>query len=84
MKHHCILSCAKLLQSCLTLGNSMDYSPRLLCPWRFSRQEYWNELSYPPPGDLPYPGIKPASLMSPALAGGFFSASATWKAPSFI
>ena len=30
----------------------------------FSRQEYWNGLSYPPPGDLPNPGIKPRS---PAL-----------------
>ena len=34
---------------------------------RFSRQEYWTELLCPPPGDLPNPGIKPASSMSPAL-----------------
>ena len=47
----------------------------------FSRQEYWSGLSYPPPGDLPNPGIKPASLMSPALAGGFFTTRATWEAP---
>ena len=33
----------------------------------FSRQEYWNELSFSPPGDLPYPGIKPMSPVSPAL-----------------
>ena len=46
----------------------------------FSRQEYWSELPFPPPGDLPNPGIKPASLMSPALAGGFFTTSATWEA----
>ena len=39
----------------------------------FSRQEYWSELSCPPPGDLPDPGIKPASLVSPPLAGGFFT-----------
>ena len=32
---------------------------RLLCPWGFSRQEYWNGLLCPPPGDLPRPGIKP-------------------------
>ena len=37
----------------------------------FSRQEYWNGLPCPPPGDLPHPGIKLASLMSPALVGGF-------------
>ena len=44
-----------------------------------SRQEYWTELSSPPPGDLPDPEIKPASLMSPALVGGFFTTSATWE-----
>ena len=36
----------------------------------FSRQEYWSELPCPLPGDLPDPGIKPRSLISPALAGG--------------
>ena len=39
----------------------------------FSRQECWSELPFPPLGDLPNPGIKPASLASPALAGGFFT-----------
>ena len=33
----------------------------------FSRQEYWSGLPCPPPGDLPHPGIKPTSLVSPAL-----------------
>ena len=46
----------------------------------FSKQEYWSGLSCPPPGDLPNPGIEPASLMSPALAGGFLTTSATWEA----
>ena len=45
----------------------------------FSRQEYWSRLLCPPPGDLPDPGIEPASLMPPALAGGYFTASTTWK-----
>ena len=36
----------------------------------FSRQEYWSELPFPSPGDLPDPGIKP---VSPALTGGFFT-----------
>ena len=36
----------------------------------FSRKEYWNGLAFLSPGDLPDPGIKPAS---PALAGEFFS-----------
>ena len=35
---------------------------RLLCPWRFSRQEYWSGLPCPPPGDLPDLGIKPGYL----------------------
>ena len=39
----------------------------------FSRREYWSGLPFPPPGDLANPGIEPASLTSPALAGGFFS-----------
>ena len=36
-------------------------------------QEYWSGLPFPPPGDLPDPGIKPASLVSPALAGRPFT-----------
>ena len=39
----------------------------------FSRQEYWSRLSFPTPGDLPYPGTEPESLASPALAGEFFT-----------
>ena len=43
-------------------------------PW----QEYWNELPFPPPGDIPDPGIEPAS---PALASGFFTTElAAWEA----
>ena len=41
----------------------------------FSRQEYWSGLPFPPPGNLPDPGIKPRSLRSPALAGRFFTTS---------
>ena len=48
--------------------------------WGFSRQEYWSRLPCPPPGDLPNPGTEPVSLMSSALAGGFFTTSATWEA----
>ena len=46
----------------------------------FPRQEYWSGLPFPTPGDLPDPGIKPTSLETPALAGGFFTTSATWEA----
>ena len=34
---------------------------KLLCPWGFSRQEYWSGLPFPFPGDLPKPGIEPGS-----------------------
>ena len=45
----------------------------------FSRHEYWSGLPFPSPGDLPNTGIEPGSLMSPALAGEFFTTSATWE-----
>ena len=47
----------------------------------FSRVGYWSGLLCPSPGDLPDPGIKPESLMPPALAGRFFITSATWESP---
>ena len=46
----------------------------------FSRHKYWNGLPCPPPEDLSDPGIKPVSLSSPVLAGGFFTTNATWEA----
>ena len=55
-----------VIQWCLTLCDPMDYiagqAPQN--PWRFSRQEYWNGLPCPPPGDLPNPRIK---LRSPTV-----------------
>ena len=51
----------------------------------FSRQEYyWSGLPCPPPGGLPHPGIEPASLLSLALAGRFFTTKATWEAQSRV
>ena len=47
---------------------------------RFPRPEYWSELPFLLPGDLPNLGIEPLSLTSPALAGGFFTTCATWEA----
>ena len=43
----------------------------------FPRQEYWSRLPFPSLGDLSNPGTKPVSLTSPALAGRFFTTSAT-------
>ena len=50
----------------------------------FSRQEYWNGFPCPPLGDLPNPGTEPVSLMSPALAGGFFTTSVTQEAHDIL
>ena len=50
----------------------------------FSRQEYWSGVPYPPSGDLPNPGIELMSLASSALAGRFFTISATWEALQFF
>ena len=51
---------------------------------RFSRQENWNGLPFPPPGDLPYPGNEPMSLASPALAGGLLTTEPLGKPMDFV
>ena len=55
--------CAQLY---LTLGDPKDYSPQG-SSMRFSKQEYWNGLPFPPPEDLPDPGIEPTSPVPPPL-----------------
>ena len=84
-KHHvCVCElcvCASRNRPAVTLCDPTDYSLPGSLFMRFSMQEHWRGLLCPPPGDLPYPGVHPASLTSPALAGGFFTTSATWEAP---
>ena len=66
---------AKLLKSCPTLCNPMDYSlPDFSVHWILQT----SGLPYPPPGDLPDPGMKRTFLRSLALADGFFT---TWEVP---
>ena len=60
-------------QSCPILCDPVDCSPPGPSVLGFLRQESWNGLPFPPPGDLPDPGIEPVSPASPALAGGFFT-----------
>ena len=73
----CMLSCF----SCVWLFvTPWTIACRALLPVGFSRQEYWRGLPFPPPGDLPDPGIEPESLKSPALAGWFLTTSATSEA----
>ena len=47
-------------------------------PMGFPSHEYWSELPFPPPRGLFHPMIKPVSLASPALTGGFFTTSARY------
>ena len=68
------------MSSSSTPGTAAHQSPLSM---GFSRQEPWSGLPGPPPGDLPDPQTKPAALTSPALAGGFFTTSATWEAQMY-
>ena len=68
----CILICVHA-QSCLTLCNPVTVAHQAPLSMGISRQEYWSGLPFPPPEDLPDPGIKPVSPASPALAGRFFT-----------
>ena len=69
---------------CSIVSNTLPVAHQPPLSMGFSRQEYWSGLPFPSPGDLPHPGTEPASLVSPALAGRFFTTSATWEALIFI
>ena len=71
-------------KSCLTLVNPWTVACQAPLSMGFSRQEYCNGLPCSPPGDHPDPGIEHISLMSPALADGFFTTSTTWEASIYI
>ena len=63
----CTVSCSVVSDSSETLWTVAQQAPLSM---GFSRQECWSEPPFPSPGDLPEPGIE---LVSPALAGGFFT-----------
>ena len=77
----CVLTCFSHVQLFMTPWTVACQAPLSM---GFSKQEYWSGLPCPPPGDLPNPGTEPESLMSPALAGGFFTTNATWEAPNML
>ena len=64
---HIVFSCIRLF------GTTWIAARQALLSMRFSRQEYWSGLPFPPQGELPYPGIKLTSPVSPALADAFFT-----------
>ena len=72
------MCCAQSLSG-VRLCDSMDCSQPGSLSIEFPRQEYWSRLPFPTPGDLPHAGIKLASLVSPALAGRFFTAEPPGK-----
>ena len=77
MVHVCLLSRFTCVQLFVTQWTEALQTPLSL---GFFRQEHWSGLPCPSPGDLPDPEIELMSLMFPALAGGFFTTSATWEA----
>ena len=75
----CVL-CARLLQLCPTLCDQMELQPaRLLCPWDSPGKNPGVCCHALPQGIFPTQRLNPC-LMSPGLAGGFFTASAKWEA----
>ena len=73
MLHAGVLSCFSHVQLFATPWTIVHQAPLSM---GFSRKEYWSGLPCPLPGDLPNSGIEPVSLMSPTLAGVFFTTSA--------
>ena len=74
------VSLCSVTQSCQTLCDPVDCGPPGSSAHGSLRQEYESRFPFSTTGDLPNPGIKPESLVSPALAGRFFTTSATWEA----
>ena len=75
---------AKLLQLYPTLCNPMDCSPSASSVHGILQARILEWVAISSSGDLPDPGIEPASLTSPTLAGGFFTTSTTWEAYIYI
>ena len=68
----CVCVCVQLLNPVQLFVTPWTVALQAPLSMGFPRQEYWNGLPCPPPGDLPDPGIEPTSVASPELAGGFF------------
>ena len=69
----CVCACTQSHSHVQLFATPWTLALQALLFMRFFRQVYWSGLPFPPPGDLPNSGIKPSSLASTALAGGFFS-----------
>ena len=76
-----LLCCAEL---CSSVFDPMNCSPPGSLSMGFPKLKYWRVLPFPPPSDLPDPGVKPVSPMLPELAGRFFTIEQTGKANSVV
>ena len=74
----CVCVCVCVLSRSV-VSDSLQWIAACQTPlsMEFSRQKYWSGLPFPPPGNLPNPGMEPVSPVPPALADGFFTTSAT-------
>ena len=72
--------CAQMLSHIRLFATPWTVAHQAPLSMGFSRQKYWSGVPFPLPGDLPNPGIEPASFTSPALAGRFFTTSVAWEA----
>ena len=71
-----VFSCVRFFVAQWTVGHQAPLS------MEFSRQEYWSELQFPSPGNLPDPGIEPTTPVSPPLADGFLTTAPPGKSHS--
>ena len=72
----CVCACGHARKSSVLSDSSQPHGlqpTKLLYSWNFSRHKYWSGLSFLTPGDLPNPRIEPTSLLTPVLAGAFFT-----------
>ena len=76
----CVCECACTLSHVQLFATPWTVACQVSWSMELSRQEFWNRLPFPSPRDLPDPEIELASLMSPSLAGRFFTSSSTWEA----
>ena len=76
--------CCSVTKSCLTFVTLQTVTCWASLSMGFPRQEYWSELPFSTPGDLPDSGMECASLAPSALAGRFFTSGITWEALSSL
>ena len=73
----CVCVCVQSLSRVQLFVAPCNVACKTPRPMELSREEYWSRIPFPAPGDLPNPGMEPASLASPVLTGRFFTASKT-------